>query len=242
MDDFIRAKDIMSKRVNVVDSDDTILKAVETMYHNSTDFVIVMEKNQAKGIFLEKNLPGLLIEKISVEENIKKVMDSPLIFVEKESSLFQIFNLFKNKNLKKLPVINNGIVVGMIHAEDLTKGVLEINKIIRKHLRFEEKTTERIDQIFQKIIKSCHHAKDISESLRDMPEDQPLEFMNEYISKRTERIMILIETIVNLAILADEIDIEDKNKTEELDKKIEKELNAALENIEEAKNEIINNQ
>lgn len=46
---------------------------------------------------------------------------------------------------------------------------------------------------------------------------------------------ILCDIIYNLTVLADEIEVEDKNITKELEEKIQLELNQAIKDISEAK-------
>ncbi|MBN2422049.1 CBS domain-containing protein [Candidatus Woesearchaeota archaeon] len=240
MHDFIRAEDLMSGTFSIVDSKDTIFNAIKTMNKNNTDFIIVKAGGVPKGIFTEKDIIRIITAKKDLNAPVESAMTTPIISADSGSSLFELFKIMRENNLNKLPVIDGSEVLGIIYNKDLIKGILEINNILKGHLRFEENTTEKIDSIVKKILKSSEQAKDISESLKDTPLNDSVEFIKDYIVKRTDRITMLIETIINLAILADEIDIDDEKKTKELDERIEKELDKALTEIEKAKEEIKN--
>jgi ethanolamine utilization microcompartment shell protein EutS len=97
---------------------------------------------------------------------------------------------------------------------------------INKHLsdRKLEENEAKLDNVLHKILKAAHNIKDLNEDIKYTKDLGVIE-------ERSKFIGILAETISTLTMLASEINFVDENITEELEGKIEKELDIAIENI-----------
>jgi hypothetical protein len=98
-----------------------------------------------------------------------------------------------------------------------------------------EENEAKIDNILHKVLISLGHIRDLTESLDTMSYDKTPEEERDFIMQRTKKIILLVETVTNLTLLADEIDVQDEKITWEMDKKITGELDVAINKILDAR-------
>ena len=91
-----------------------------------------------------------------------------------------------------------------------------------------EKTLEenevKLDNILHKILKAAQNIQELNEDIKYTKDLIIIEEKSKFID-------ILTETIINLVMLASEINVVDEGMTEELEHKIQKELDVAIGNI-----------
>lgn len=87
-----------------------------------------------------------------------------------------------------------------------------------------EEDEAKIDNILHKVVNSADKIRELNEQIDPSAPSATIE-------ARKQRIAILVETIINLATLADEIDISDEKITEEVEGEIKKELRSAVSKI-----------
>ncbi|MFH0874549.1 MAG: CBS domain-containing protein [archaeon] len=136
MQKFIRAEEVMSKDVFVVDNKATILTAAKLMVKYKTSSLIAMENTKPKGIITEYDVIQLVVK--GEDHNkipVSKVMSTPIVTVDYEDSFFEVIKLMRNKNFKRIPVLKNNVIVGLINEAEVTKGIIYINKLLNEELR-----------------------------------------------------------------------------------------------------------
>jgi len=90
-----------------------------------------------------------------------------------------------------------------------------------------EEDEVKIDNLLHKILKANEQIEDVVKHLRiDLEDGKQLE--------RLRMIDLLTETVKNLALLADEIDIHDEHMTEELETRVQGKLQDAIVSIQSA--------
>ncbi|MBD3203097.1 CBS domain-containing protein [Candidatus Woesearchaeota archaeon] len=134
--DFIRAEDIMSKDTFVVDIKASIRDAAQLMVKYNTNCLIVMKKTKPIGIITDENITKIVAEDKNIKKTkIKSVMSKPLFTATSDNSFFEIIKLMKKKNIRKLPVLREDSLIGIITEKEVTKGVLYVNKVLNKTFR-----------------------------------------------------------------------------------------------------------
>lgn len=91
-----------------------------------------------------------------------------------------------------------------------------------------EENEAKIDNILHKILKSSEHITNLTSQIT-------YSSTGSFLMERIKRIKILNETVYHLTMLADEIDLEDEDLTEELETKIKASLDKAIIDIKAAK-------
>ena len=117
------AKDVMTKKVILVDGMATAKEAVEMMRIEKVESLIV-KKRHPKDVFGIVNvhdlIKGVIIkDKTSEEVNVFEIMTKPLISVPAEMDARYVARLLINVRIRMAPVEENGVYIGMISLSDL---------------------------------------------------------------------------------------------------------------------------
>jgi len=116
----IVVKNIMSKSVISVDATMTINEAAKMMEDTKVGAIIVMENNTPVGIVTDRDFAvKVAAHAYQISDPIKKIMSSPLIGIGPEESVWMISELMYTRGIRKLPVLDNDTVVGIVTATDL---------------------------------------------------------------------------------------------------------------------------
>jgi CBS domain-containing protein len=116
----ITVKDIMTKSVISVDATITVNEAAKMMEDAKVGAVIVMENNTPVGIVTDRDFAVKIVaHAYQITTPVKQIMSSPLIATSPEETVLMAADLMYTRDIRKLPVIDNDKVVGMITATDL---------------------------------------------------------------------------------------------------------------------------
>jgi len=116
----ITVKDIMTKSVISVDTTITVNEAAKMMEDAKVGAVIVMENNTPIGIVTDRDFAiKVVAHAYQITTPIKQIMSSPLIATSPDETVLMAADLMHTRNIRKLPVIDNDQVVGMITSTDL---------------------------------------------------------------------------------------------------------------------------
>jgi CBS domain-containing protein len=116
-------RDYMSMRVVSVDASDSVFNAADIMIKNGVGCVVVTEYGDLAGIvtkgdILRNSLLKLLDPK---KTTVQLVMTKSPVTIEASASLEDAAKLMTEKNVSKLPVLDEGILVGVISASDIMR-------------------------------------------------------------------------------------------------------------------------
>lgn len=115
---FVR--DAMKKNVITIESSDSIKDAAIKMSDAEIGAIIVTENKRPVGIFTERDFVRRVYAKeIPISSPVSKVMSKPLITIDPSETLWELSELMKDKNIHKVPVIENNILVGIVTNTDL---------------------------------------------------------------------------------------------------------------------------
>ena len=116
----ITVKDIMTKSVISVDSMITVNEAAKMMEDAKVGAVIVMENNTPIGIVTDRDFAVKIVaHAYQITTPVKQIMSSPLIATSPDETVLMVADLMHTRNIRKLPVIDNDQVVGMVTSTDL---------------------------------------------------------------------------------------------------------------------------
>ncbi|MGD8707281.1 MAG: CBS domain-containing protein [Nitrosopumilaceae archaeon] len=116
----ITVKDIMTKSVISVDSGIVVNEAAKMMEDAKVGAVIVMENNTPVGIVTDRDFAVKIVaHAYQITTPVKQIMSSPLISIDPDETVLMAADLMYSRDIRKLPVIDNNKVVGIITATDL---------------------------------------------------------------------------------------------------------------------------
>ncbi len=131
---MLKVKDVMVTNVVTVDVNVSVRKAVERMNAQVIGCLVVLEKGHYAGILTERDVLVRVVAKALNPEKmfVGQVMSKPLTVVDPETSLEETIKLMLEKQVKKLPVIKDEKLMGLITMTDIASTHPEMVKFIRE--------------------------------------------------------------------------------------------------------------
>ena len=118
----ICVKNIMTKSVISADASTKINDAAKMMEDSKVGAIIVMENNTPVGIVTERDFAiKVVAHTYHLTSPISMIMSSPLYSLSPDESVRTIADIMYTRGIRKLPVIDNDIVVGIVTATDLVR-------------------------------------------------------------------------------------------------------------------------
>ncbi len=126
----MKIKEIM-RRVRTISPDSTIKEAACLMNQNKIGCLVVSDKNNdLKGIITERDILQKVtaIDKLPSKMAVKQIMSKEIITIESGALLDDAVYLMMKNKIKKLPVIENDELVGIITATDIVAHSTEVGE------------------------------------------------------------------------------------------------------------------
>ncbi len=121
----MKVKDILKDKgleVIAIHSDVTVDSAVKKMVERNIGAILVMEDNTCVGLFTERDVLKCWTRHSSFDKvAIKDVMSRDLLVIEPEDDLDYAMTIMTNKQIRHLPVIDRGRLVGVVSMRDVVK-------------------------------------------------------------------------------------------------------------------------
>jgi len=113
-------EDVMNKSVISVDASLTVNEAAKMMEDTKVGAVIVMENNTPVGIVTDRDFAiKVVAHAYPITTPVKQIMSSPLFSINSDESVRTAADLMYDRGIRKLPVIEDEKVVGIITATDI---------------------------------------------------------------------------------------------------------------------------
>lgn len=119
-----RVSDYMSRDIVFVDVESVVAEAVVLMKEKKTGSVLVKENGIVTGIFTERDLLNNIDWRKKTDLNalvVKDVMTGNLLTVPPDTPDFNVIDLMKKHNIRHMPIVEDGRVIGIVSLRDLTR-------------------------------------------------------------------------------------------------------------------------
>jgi CBS domain-containing protein len=117
-------KDIMTKEVVTIDVHQSVFEAAELMSTKGVGCLIVVVQGFPVGVITERDMVKRVVAKRSpVDQKVTEIMTKTLITVEPETSLKEAARVMSTNNVRRLPVLKNNKLVGIVVATDFVRNV-----------------------------------------------------------------------------------------------------------------------
>jgi len=122
--------DTKPSRVISVSENISVLDALKVMTEKNISAVLVMENDQLRGIFTERDYARKIIlqGKASKDTLIKEAMTPNPITISPADNIDFCMELMTERHIRHLPVVANGEVKGMVSIGDVVKFIIEDQK------------------------------------------------------------------------------------------------------------------
>ena len=114
-----------------VDPEFTVYQALQVMADKDVGAVLVMENGSVIGIFSERDYARRIVlqGRTSVTTPVRDTMTSRVVYVQPENTLQQCMALMTYKHIRHLPVMEDGLVIGMLSIGDLVRATIELQQM-----------------------------------------------------------------------------------------------------------------
>lgn len=150
-------KDIMAKPVLTIDVSKNSKFAAELMKRTRTYTLVVTKNNKPVGIVTDSDLIKKVVAKNSKPSSvpIKKIMSTPIVTAGLNETALEITRKMKRSNIKRLPVIDNGKLVGIVSLSDIARASPELIDLLEYKLLMKEAEPEIKEKFTSGICESC---------------------------------------------------------------------------------------
>lgn len=130
----LKVEDVMVEDVITVEADATVKKAVSLMNDNEIGCLIVIKQGKAVGIVTERDMLARVLGQSRDPERTKVsgIMSAPLIVADPKMELEDAARLMFKMKVKKLPVVSDGELIGLITLTDVARFQPQIIKLLKK--------------------------------------------------------------------------------------------------------------
>jgi len=135
--------DAMTKEPIEVAPDTTLQECSQIMANNHVGSLVVRENGKLKGVLTEQDIVrkavavGMDMEKTSAGG----IMVKGITIIEPEKDIYDALVLMKKLNIRHLPVVKNGEMVGLLTLKDILKIEPQLFDLL--HEKFEIREAER---------------------------------------------------------------------------------------------------
>lgn len=115
-------KDLMTRDVITIDQRKSVLDAAVLMNEKKIGCLVVMDGQTPVGIVTERDfVRRLVIKNLLSNVPISLLMSTPLITIDPDASLRKAGRLMMKNNVRRLPVIKENKLIGIIVASDFAR-------------------------------------------------------------------------------------------------------------------------
>lgn len=133
--------------VVTIDSEDSVLNAMQKMAANSIGALLVMKGEKLVGIFTERDFSrkAYLLDKPVKDTQVKEIMTRQVVYVRLNDTNEDCMALITEMRVRHLPVMDNDKVVGLLSIGDLVKDTIsQYQFVIHQLERYIYDTPEKI--------------------------------------------------------------------------------------------------
>ncbi len=119
-----------------VDPTETVYNAIALMADKEIGALLVMQDAHPLGIISERDYTRKVIlkDKSSKATRVSEIMTSELVSVDSHAHIDDCIALMNEHHIRHLPVIDDGVVVGMLSARDLFSAIINEQAHTIEHL------------------------------------------------------------------------------------------------------------
>ncbi len=117
-------KDIMTKDVITIGADKTVFEAAALMSEKSLGCLPILINGYPVGIITERDIVRRIVAKRApLDTKLVEVMTKSLITVDPDTSLKEAARLMSKNKIRRLPVLKNSQLIGIVVASDFVRNV-----------------------------------------------------------------------------------------------------------------------
>lgn len=151
--DFIQVSEVMTRRPVVIASGKSIVEAAKLMRRHSIGSLLVINDKTLEGIFTLDDIvyKAVAENKTCSDLLVEEIMSKKIISVSPTDDVSDAMELMNENNVKQLPVISDGELVGFLTIKDILRIEPAMIDLTLEQVRLQEERRQRhIQTIFEK--------------------------------------------------------------------------------------------
>lgn len=133
---MIYVKDIMSRQVKTISQTSTAYQAAVAMSESKIGSVISVANGDCVGILTEGDISRAVAKGMNPKQtSVKSIMSKPVITTTSDVRLEEAAKLMSNSGVKKLPVVEDGKLVGIVTQTDIVAYSFDLITTLKELVR-----------------------------------------------------------------------------------------------------------
>jgi predicted transcriptional regulator len=120
METGIKVYDAMSKGIVFVNTEDSLKECASMMLKEKIGSLVVKDGKELVGIVTEKDLVRCLRDD-NFNNKVRDIMTKDIKTIEPEKDIYEAFKMMGEENIRKLPVVDKGEIIGFLTEKDILK-------------------------------------------------------------------------------------------------------------------------
>jgi len=128
----LKVKDVMVTNIITIEAGATARKAAELMNRNDIGCLIVVDDNKPIGIVTERDMIKRILLQLRDPRRtrVSYIMSKPLTTMSPETDLRVAVNLMNERRIKKLPVVEDGRLLGLLSITDIVRSLAYFEHVV----------------------------------------------------------------------------------------------------------------
>lgn len=118
------ARGVMTSEVVTVGPDEPVEAAIRAMLDHDIGAVVVARDGEPLGLFTERDVTRRVLDgEDLLHRPVSEVMSAPAVTVAADTEVVEIFKLMNDRRIRRLPIVEDGKLVGIVTERDLLRWV-----------------------------------------------------------------------------------------------------------------------
>ncbi len=133
---MLLVRDVMRREVKTIDQSSSVHDAASLMAHETVGSLIVTGRSGAVGIITEGDVSRAVAKGRNLKKTpVKSIMGAPLVSVTGEARVEEAAKLMARVGVKKLPVVDNDELVGIVTQSDIVASTFDLVTSLKDMVR-----------------------------------------------------------------------------------------------------------
>ncbi len=151
--------DAMTKKPIEVTPETTLQECAKLMANNHVGSLIVKANNELVGIITEQDIvrKAVAVSLDTEKTKVSEIMIMELTIIEPEKDIYDALVLMKKLNIRQLPVMKNGKMIGLLTLKDILKIEPQLFDLLVEKFELREAERKPIHRVIPEegICQSC---------------------------------------------------------------------------------------
>ena len=136
---IITVKDLMTQNIISILPETSVVEATRIMSTRDISSILIKTGDDYIGIFTDRDVMRKVVAS-GLDPNdtaVREIMSSPLITISEDAGIQEAAEKMRDRKIRRLVVINEGVVVGIISESDIARVEPELHLLIREHSKLQ---------------------------------------------------------------------------------------------------------